>query len=1168
MPTSDPRARDLLIGVAALRAGLIRSSTFGEILTRGENGAGPADFTSHLRAIGAGAVLESLLGRAQNFLDAPAADLYTAVTELSVAMAGELSPHEAATIDAPSHEMLDLGPESAMMLEEAPGRYSFPANHAQGGMGRILIVYDEVLARRVALKELLPPGPVSSVASTARFPEGQAEPLSRQRQVRFLNEARITGQLEHPSIVPVYELGQRADGKPYYTMRLVRGRSLRDAIRASEGLAGRLGLLPHFTDLCQAIAFAHSRGVIHRDIKPGNVMVGEFGETVVIDWGLAKSRRPADRARPGDGGPMEIDLLAGGEGAAGTPAYMPPEQARGSMDAVDERSDVYALGAVLYKLLTGVAPYRDTSPSRALNQLLTAPPDPVSTLVDGAPEALVAICNQAMAREPGDRYQTAGELAIDVEHFLTGRLVGAYQYGPAELLRHFARRFKAPLIVGAIGLAILSATVAVAYRQNRVQRNRAIAESQRALNAEQVALDARETAEQEYYFAAIASSQKYIADFRFEKAMALLDKCAERYRHWEWGHLLFQCNQDQRTLYAHTPETVWSLEFAPDGKRAFSAGFDHTAKVWNVATGDLEHTYTSPNGPIIEVAPHPTLPVLACAEFGGFATLYDTEEGAVIRTWQACTEGDLNCVRYSPDGRSLATGDDSGRIQIYDTSNYRVTRTITPGNRGIEALEYSPDGTFLASADRNQDVNLWDARSGALVRTLQGHNGRVTSLSFSPDGALLASGGRDATVLVWRVDSGEAVQQLVGHDAAVWAVAFAPDGTTLATASSDLSVQLWDTAHWTIARTLHGHPRQVDCLAFSPDSRLLLTGDDAGAVKQWAMSNPDRMADRWVLRGHTGIINHVAYSPDGGLIATAAGDWKSANDTTVRIWDGNTGAPRKVLYGHTASIRHVAFHPSRPVFASSSHDHTIRLWDRETLTLLRVLGPWESEVNVSAFDPNDPDILAAGLRSGQIILINWTNGTVLREAQEHESEILSLNFSPDGQWLVSSSADRTFHVLRRDTGERVHTLQHLDARIPAAAFSPDGQWLATGGHDWQILLWNTATWESEYVLQGHTQGLYMLGFSDDGRRLISSSGDDTTIVWDLATRREVLQLEGQAAAFRPGSSDIVTGATDGMVYVWPAFHWDSATYPGAPGEPLEHRAESQKQQFWQERLRP
>ena len=216
-------------------------------------------------------------------------------------------------------------------------------------MGRVLLAHDEHLGRDIALKELLP-HPVSGSPGQGASPVRLAVP----HVARFLQEARITGQLEHPAIVPVYELGYRRDGTLYYTMKLVRGKTLSQAIREAGSFQERMKLLSHFLDLCNAIAYAHSRGVIHRDLKPGNVMVGEFGETVVIDWGLAKAKDKEDiHAKEIADAVTAIRLGEESEAvktvygdAMGTPAYMSPEQAKGELDKVDERSDVYSLGAV------------------------------------------------------------------------------------------------------------------------------------------------------------------------------------------------------------------------------------------------------------------------------------------------------------------------------------------------------------------------------------------------------------------------------------------------------------------------------------------------------------------------------------------------------------------------------------------------------------------------------------------------------------------------------------------------------------------------------------------------------------------------------------------------------------------------------------------------------
>jgi len=323
--------------------------------------------------------------------------------------------------------------EEASLTQELAGRYTTLEGTGQGGMGKVYLVRDTQLGREIALKELIPRGAEGS-------PEADQE--ERVALARFTREARVTAQLQHPAITPVYELGRRVDGSYYYTMKYVRGRTLAAVLKEARTLDDRLKLLPHFVALCHAIAFAHSRGVIHRDIKPANVMVGDFGETVVVDWGLAKIKgiveRPAPAVSPDDetlaagapGAPSQdrppADGLQTMHGTAlGTPAYMPPEQAQGLIGSLDQRSDIYSLGAVLYEILSGRRPFAGTTAREVLTEVLTRPPTPLGKVDPGIPKEYARICERAMSRDPDQRPATASELAELVQGVRLPRPKGA-----------------------------------------------------------------------------------------------------------------------------------------------------------------------------------------------------------------------------------------------------------------------------------------------------------------------------------------------------------------------------------------------------------------------------------------------------------------------------------------------------------------------------------------------------------------------------------------------------------------------------------------------------------------------------------------------------------------------------------------------------------------------
>ncbi len=363
--------------------------------------------------------------------------------------------------------------EDDLLTPEHAGRYVYREALGAGGIGKVQVMRDRHLGRDVACKEL-------HSRFTVRDEGGERTPL----EVRFLGEARVTGRLEHPGIVPVYELGRRDDGTVYYTMKVVHGRTMAEALEGQD-LAGRLGLLPHFLELCHAVAYAHSRQVIHRDLKPDNVMLGDFGETIVLDWGLAKLRggQEPGQGEVEDAEDAQEELRRASDSATvagspmGTPSYMPPEQADGDLEAIDERSDVYSLGAILYQLLTGKAPYSGASALEVINRVRSLPARPPAELEPRCPAELADIATRAMSRDRQRRYADAGELAADVLAFQTGELVGAHTYTLGALLARWVRRHRKAL--AAVAVVLVAGAGAWWYRGHAERARQQEAEQQR-----------------------------------------------------------------------------------------------------------------------------------------------------------------------------------------------------------------------------------------------------------------------------------------------------------------------------------------------------------------------------------------------------------------------------------------------------------------------------------------------------------------------------------------------------------------------------------------------------------------------------------------------------------------------------------------------------------------
>ena len=935
---------------------------------------------------------------------------------------------------------------------------------AKGGMGRVLAAWDRRLGRAVAIKELLP--------------------KNRHAARRFEREARITAHLQHPSIIHIYEAGTWPGGEPFFAMTQVAGRSLDKVVAERPTLEARAELLRHVTAAADALAYAHSKHVIHRDLKPANVLVGEFGETVVIDWGLAKDLGvPSD---PKETVTMPILSADPGETASGsvvgTPAYMPPEQARG--EAVDQRADVYALGALLYHVLVGAAPYAAKRSRDVLELVRTTAPVPVREREPGAPADLVAIVEKAMARAPADRYATAGELASDLKRFETGQLVAARRYTPTQLARRWLRRYRVVVGVASVALVALSVTSILSVERIVTERDRAELAQQRAEHATRLSEGRRialleERARTELLAGRAGPALGYLAG-------ALVDGVTGGAR----GFLLAEAMRPFAAEIARLPTSTRSVAVATtdDGALIATAGTDEV------------RTWTADGFPR--------------ARFGGV--------------------GATRVLAFAPDGAWLAGGGADGQTHIWPSGGGAA---IVLGEHvaAITDLAWSPDGTRLVTASADRTARVWDRATGVRIALSTCHTGIVTSARFSPDGARVVTASEDHIACVWSATSGIPIGLLRGHGKTVNSARWTPDGLHVVTASDDGTARVWDPERGTPVLAAYDVGGAVELalpLATPRGDRLLTTGTDHVA-RIWDLPRDSTPADRGSLVtqlvGHADAIVDAVISPDGARIATAG------RDHVARVWAMNGQLVGS--FEHADAVLGVAFAAGGKHLVTASRDGSTRIWDL-ALIGARVTHGAGSTVNAVAVAPDGT--LTAGMTSSRVTL--W-HGDTARVLAAHLGSVYAVAFAPDGKTLVSAGEDPEAIVWDPATGAQLASFGGHTLPVHALAFSSDGKTVVTAADD-GVELWSMATHTRVRTLPSGGGSVTSLAVRDD--LIVGTRADGVLLAWNTHTEAPPAQLADagavMAVAFAPDGTWLVA-AGDGFANIYDVTGGQLAAHP-------------------------
>lgn len=1001
------------------------------------------------------------------------------------------------------------------------GDYELLEVIGQGGMGVVYRARQQRLNRFVAVKTI-------DVLSS----------LNPATVARFHNEAELVAKLQHPNIVQIYEVAS-IQGVPYFSMELVSGGTLAQATHDRPFVPVTAAKIVE--TLARAVHYAHTKSVVHRDLKPANILLSPSDRSQAIEvpvmtqLAMLDSQPLSTRCEPkiADFGLAKflegaLDRTATGA-MIGTPSYMAPEQIDPALGAIGPACDIYSLGAILYNAMTGSPPFNAATVIETIQQVRTSEVIPPSRLQAKIPRDLENICLKCLRKDQSKRYQTANELADDLQRFLTGQPILARPAGLVERNWKWARRhpsltaFLAAVFLAAIGMTFLWL------------------KSEHSRRGEREALHLNDRL---MYDRDIALAQFEYQSSRIGRSREILEKTRADFRGWEWGYLR---NQSAACVWESAEQTypIHHVDISPGGRDVAwvnrGTKEDHNSiMVWDIAKNEqrwrlqfddprdfTDVRFSSDGLMLLSSSPGPQKKEgETTTESLSSVCLWDLRTGTIFRNISSSSHCTLS--RFSTNGKSIFVGQDKACVTEYSLQSgdflQRHKSRHVPGEGVLEKLrklpllnevmdiDFNPDGTQMAVASLGTGLSLWDTRSGEEIQSITnlskyGTNSGVHRVDWSPDGKMICFSDLLGMQRLYEFDAGEFKLTNEHQREATSYSRFTPDGRRLVSVEYGKPIEIRTLPSGVLEKSIAAHNGKTYAMSFDSTGRYMVTGGADNRVRLWDLSINDPRFVNSVIAGFE--VSAFEFSPASQQIALALRP-RFRKDYRLEIRDCASHKLIRELKGHTEPPTCVAYSADGKLLLSGSLDKSVRLWQSDSDTQSWVLAGHEAPISGVAFLNGTP--LASSIDDDGVLKIWNVENKTLEKTYKLNTRVKNTSFHPQRPLAAIVCQDYGVSLWDILLGKQLASVPMTsdDAKV---CFSPDGSKLATAGNDPLTYIWLTEelllnkNTVPKFKVEGHTDKVTSFSFSPDGERLICCSQDESVKLFDIIGGRELIRFD-------------------------------------------------------------